>query len=118
MTTRKLLNLIVSLLVLVSLLFGGSAPASAQSSTSPKGTVQNKDKDKKIKHKDRMEAAARALFEGALNLLMVDAQAAMTPGQAPHYFSHPNYANSPLPTVSGGLVLPALRGFCTQYREW
>jgi len=34
---------------------------------------------------------------------MVQAQAALIDG-APHYFSHPNYANSPLPTVSGAVI--------------
>jgi FtsP/CotA-like multicopper oxidase with cupredoxin domain len=35
--------------------------------------------------------------------LMAEAQAAALIGGAPHYFSHPNYANSPLPTVEGSL---------------
>ncbi|HEX5808279.1 MAG TPA: hypothetical protein VFY25_06395, partial [Anaerolineales bacterium] len=100
MTTRKLINLIVSVLVLASLVFAGSIPVSAENAGSARNTVQNKDKDKKLKQKDFKEAAARALFEGALNPLMVDPTAAMLPGDVPHYFSHPNYANSPLPMVT------------------
>ena len=60
-------------------------------------------KEKKIDQADRDAAAARALQEGALNpLMMVDAEmgAMAAPGEAPRYFSHPNYANSPLPTVT------------------
>jgi len=53
---------------------------------------------------DRQAAAARKLQAGALNPLMVDTQAMMMPGQAPHYFSHPNYANSPLPVVNGAVI--------------
>ncbi len=53
--------------------------------------------DKKITQEQRDEAAGRALQEGALNPLMMQALAA--PGEAPRYFSHPNYANSPLPTI-------------------
>jgi FtsP/CotA-like multicopper oxidase with cupredoxin domain len=50
---------------------------------------------------EREEAAARALQAGALNPLMVDTgvTAAAMPGEAPRYFSHPNYANSPLPVI-------------------
>jgi FtsP/CotA-like multicopper oxidase with cupredoxin domain len=52
----------------------------------------------RITLKQRQEAGARALQEGAVNPLMVVAPLAVPAGQAPHYFSHPNYANSPLPT--------------------
>jgi FtsP/CotA-like multicopper oxidase with cupredoxin domain len=99
MNTRKLLNILLSVLVLASLVFT-SLPASAESSAAPNAAVQNKDKDKKLKFKDFKKAAARALYEGALNPLMVDAAAAPILDGAPHYFSHPNYANSPLPTVN------------------
>ncbi|MFK5636074.1 MULTISPECIES: hypothetical protein, partial [unclassified Ornithinimicrobium] len=67
--------------------------------------------EKKIDQADRDAAAARALQDGALNpLMMVDAEAmaAAVPGEAPRYFSHPNYANSPLPeltTAPGASVL-------------
>ncbi|HSO70923.1 MAG TPA: hypothetical protein VLQ67_14975, partial [Arachnia sp.] len=55
-------------------------------------------KAKEITQKQRDEAAARALQDGALNPLMT-VTAAAAPGDAPRYFSHPNYANSPLPEV-------------------
>ncbi len=67
-------------------------------------------KEKRVDTAEREAAAARALQAGQLNPLMLEPQvtgaaapAAVAPlagpGQAPHYFSHPNYANSPLPTV-------------------
>ena len=57
--------------------------------------------EKRIDQADRDAAAARALQGGELNPLMVAAAAApAAPGDAPRYFSHPNYANSPLPVVS------------------
>lgn len=59
-------------------------------------------RDRRITQPQRDEAAARALQDGAVNPLMtgVTAAAAAVPGDAPHYFSHPNYANSPLPTIT------------------
>ena len=59
-------------------------------------------REKKVDQADRDAATARALQDGALNPLMtVEAQAAVpaAPGEAPRYFSHPNYANSPLPVL-------------------
>jgi FtsP/CotA-like multicopper oxidase with cupredoxin domain len=59
-------------------------------------------REQRIDQTDREEAAARSLQAGAINPLMVDvAPAAELIDGAPHYFSHPNYANSPLPTVTG-----------------
>ena len=104
MKNRNFLNIALSLLVLLSMVFTSSAPVSAQSEGAPHAGVQQKDKDKKLKFKDFKQAAARALYEGALNPLMVDQQAAPIIDGAPHYFSHPNYANSPLPTVEGATI--------------
>lgn len=61
---------------------------------------------KKITHADRKAAAARSLRQGALNPLMVTTEAMDMPliDGAPHYFSHPNYANSPLPAVEGATI--------------
>lgn len=64
---------------------------------------------KKITQKDRQAAADRAAAAGlilptmpgaATQMVTPDAATQMVmpmPGAAPHYFSHPNYANSPLP---------------------
>lgn len=73
--------------------------------------VETKQQAKKVTQKERDKAAARALQKGALNPLMITAEptgaevmpmaaAAALPGQAPRYFSHPNYANSPLPELT------------------
>ena len=72
--------------------------------------VETKQQAKKVTQKDRDKAAARALQKGALNPLMITAEpmaaeampmaAAAAPGDAPRYFSHPNYANSPLPEMT------------------
>ncbi|HLF90907.1 MAG TPA: hypothetical protein VI451_18335, partial [Anaerolineales bacterium] len=95
MYRRKFLNLII-MLIAFSFLLGGVNQASA---------YKDKPKDKnKITHKDRKAAAARAFKKGALNPLMVDTQAAVLIEEAPHYFSHPNYANSPLPTIEGAVI--------------
>ena len=104
MNKYKVPYLVMSILIVASLLLGGSVQVQAQSLASGQAKLAQKDKDKKdkkIKHKDRKEAAARSFQQGMLNPLMVNAQAAMVPGAAPHYFSHPNYANSPLPDVQG-----------------
>ncbi|SOC54640.1 multicopper oxidase domain-containing protein [Ornithinimicrobium cerasi] len=103
-------------------------------------------KEQRITQEDREAAAARALQDGALNPLMVAAAAdPAAPGEAPRYFSHPNYANSPLPdlattpgaeTVVGNplqdrlyatdaasdvlvvLSSPLTDGFLTEFRTW
>lgn len=73
--------------------------------------VETKQQAKKVTQKERDKAAARALQAGALNPLMITAEpmaaeampmaaAAAAPGEAPRYFSHPNYANSPLPEMT------------------
>ncbi len=79
----------------------------------------NEKKCNKPKTEDRKNAAARSFQAGALNPLMmvepqaevaqrVEVQAAAAAATlingAPHYFSHPNYANSPLPTVTGSVI--------------
>lgn len=101
MKAKKLINIFMSLIFILSL-FVGSGQANAQSQ---KGDPPPPKKEK-ITHKDRKDAAARALQDGALNPLMVgmDAMVAAMPGDAPRYFSHPNYANSPWPTVAGAVI--------------
>jgi hypothetical protein len=96
--------------VIASFLLGGSAPVQAQNPTpgpgNNNGQGQGQAKEK-ITHKDREAAAARSLQEGALNPLMVDmlAQSIIIDGvMVPRYFSHPNYANSPLPTIEGAAI--------------
>lgn len=96
-------------LLLVALLILPVMPAVAHNAAPEGGRLTqaapNKPKKpKKVSHADRKAAASRALQEGALNpLMMVEAATPIVNG-APHYFSHPNYANSPLPTVEGAVI--------------
>ena len=50
----------------------------------------------KVTPSERKAAADRAAAAGFALPVMGEAVMAM-PGDVPHYFSHPNYANSPLP---------------------
>ncbi|HSC29888.1 MAG TPA: hypothetical protein VLD67_21595, partial [Vicinamibacterales bacterium] len=105
----------VSVLVMIlALILTAVAPAAARETPTPSDRPSiaakdpgqkppNEEKEPKITQKDRDNAAARRLQEGALNPLMVDEAAAVIAG-APRYFSHPNYANSPLPTVEGAAI--------------
>ncbi|ABS27304.1 multicopper oxidase type 2 [Anaeromyxobacter sp. Fw109-5] len=81
------------------------ALASSMSSASAQA---RKDKDRpRITHADRAAAAARAKAKGLASGAAAVAAAEMAmamPGDPPRYYSHPNYANSPLPVVSGALV--------------
>jgi FtsP/CotA-like multicopper oxidase with cupredoxin domain len=78
----------------------------------PDAAQAPKAKKPKITQADRKAAAARALQQGAKNPLMLAAPSAVQAplaaaaliGGAPHYFSHPNYANSPLPTITGAVI--------------
>ena len=128
MTYRKFKYIGLFLLVFaaVILLIGGSDQASAK--PKPKdddkcagnsGKHKGQGECPRITHDDRESAAARAFQEGLLNpLMMVDEQGRPQQGAlnslmadtqaaadlidgAPHYFSHPNYANSELPTITG-----------------
>ena len=87
------------LLLSVAVLGGCADPSGVQEGQRPT-------QDPRPAQAQRDDAAARAYQQGALNPLMALAQsltADLIDG-APHYFSHPNYANSPLPTVEGQLV--------------
>ena len=103
MKHRKVLHLIFSLIVLASMLLMGTGSVLADP-PQPPGSGGNGNGNGRITQADRQDAAARTLQDGALNPLMVEAQAAVLIDGAPHYFSHPNYANSPLPTVEGAVI--------------
>jgi len=100
MRTRELVTRLLAVLMLISLVLSASGPALAQG----QGPDYYKEKlakwrakeDQRITHADRQAAADRAEAAGLPLPELGAAQMAM-PGAAPHYFSHPNYANSPLP---------------------
>lgn len=82
---------IIVFLVTILLLSGGLEQVLAV----PKdGTAQQT--NKKITQADRQAAADRAAAEG-FALPEASTMQMVMPGAAPRYFSHPNYANSPLP---------------------
>jgi FtsP/CotA-like multicopper oxidase with cupredoxin domain len=81
---------ILSWILWVSLLVWGAGPAIGAPNNLAPG------QEKKITQADRQAAADRAAASGLVLETMGTANMAM-PGAAPHYFSHPNYANSPLP---------------------
>jgi FtsP/CotA-like multicopper oxidase with cupredoxin domain len=82
--------------------------AAMGSSAAGKTAATEKKERPRITHADRAAAAARAKAEGFGSITAVGAAGEMAiaavPGDAPRYYSHPNYANSPLPVVSGAVV--------------
>ena len=101
LTRLLLLSLVVALFVTIG------DGVRAQSPGPGNGNGNGNGNQNRPGHAERSAAAARARQEGALNPLMVDTmaegEAALIDG-APHYFSHPNYANSPLPVIDPGQV--------------
>jgi len=100
MRRRELLTRLLAVLMLISLVLSASAPALAQGQGpeyyEEKLAKWREKEDQRITHDDRQAAADRAEAAGFPLAALGAAQMAM-PGAAPHYFSHPNYANSPLP---------------------
>ncbi|HXV34457.1 MAG TPA: multicopper oxidase domain-containing protein [Gaiellaceae bacterium] len=103
--TRAATLALVLVTVLLALVVGQASgdPAGAVPDANEKA-AKVKDKDKtKVKHPQRAAAAARAFADGLTRLTAETAQMAV-PGEAPHYFSVPNYANTEYPTVSGAVI--------------
>ncbi len=130
MPGRKLLNLLFLVTLLISLVAGGNGAAFARAimpetalgdSAEPPTPAQRYEQkrqqalekqERRLTPIEREDAAALAYQQGKLNPLMVGAAAKAgaveaLPGEAPRYFSHPNYANSPDPTV---VQAPIVRG--------
>jgi len=100
MRTRELVTRLLAVLMLISLVLSASGPALAQGQGpdyyQEKLAKWRAKEDQRITHADRQAVADRAEAAGFPLPELGAAQIAM-PGAAPHYFSHPNYANSPLP---------------------
>lgn len=111
MNARKLTSIGIAFLLLILVALSASAQAQPQPPRGPgnnNGNGRGQGPPERITQADRDAAAARALQKGAQNPLMIEPMAAIGDENlidgAPHYFSHPNYANSPLPefaTVPG-----------------
>jgi hypothetical protein len=89
MKRYRILNIIVMALVTISMLVGSTGLVTAKDPPPPPP------KKEKITHADREAAAQRAADAGFELMQMGEGE--MMPGEAPHYFSVPNYANSLLP---------------------
>jgi FtsP/CotA-like multicopper oxidase with cupredoxin domain len=99
------LGRLFAVLILISLVVSGSVPLGAlaqdQGSTSwqehwaAKAALSREKIDKRVTQTER-EAAAQRMADGGFELPKAGV-AQMQPGAVPHYFSHPNYANSPYP---------------------
>lgn len=111
---RRRFLIFASLGVMAVALVGGIASGAAQpAATEPSGVSAKVLKDradavkekkaKRVTQPQREQAAARAAAEG-LTLATAETAQVAAPGEAPHYFSVPNYANSPLPTVEGTVI--------------
>jgi FtsP/CotA-like multicopper oxidase with cupredoxin domain len=101
MSIRKLLNILVSILMVTTILLGGTFQASAQGEDPPPPPLTDPDPGV-VTQTEREAAAALNAAEG---LAMPETtMTEMTPSQVPHYFSSPNYANSPLPRVEGAVI--------------
>ncbi|HSV85822.1 MAG TPA: fibronectin type III domain-containing protein [Levilinea sp.] len=88
MKRYRILNIIVMALVTMSMLVGSTGLVVAKDPPPPPP------KKEKITHADREAAAQRAADAGFEVMAMGEGM--MMPGEAPHYFSVANYANSPL----------------------
>ena len=110
MRTRELLTRLLAVLMLISLVLSASAPALAQGQGpeyyEEKLAKWREKEEQRITHADRQAAADRAEAAGLSVSELGAAQMAMMPGAAPHYFSHPNYANSPLPGYPRPVPIP------------
>ncbi len=105
MRKATFLERLLLVLVLVSLVLTGILPSSVQAQNPENGNrpsyaekaARVKEKqDSRITPAERKAAAERAAEAGFV-LETASAPNMVMPGQAPRYFSHPNYANSPLP---------------------
>ena len=94
MTSRKIINYILVLIFLFSFVGENISTTLAQTANPP--IKDAPEKPVKVTQADREAAAARAQADG-FSLETVGTADMTMPGEAPRYFSHPNYANSPLP---------------------
>jgi FtsP/CotA-like multicopper oxidase with cupredoxin domain len=120
MKNVKFINVLLLLAFLASFVGGGAVEVKAQTPQPPStdGTAVSQ---QPITQADRQAAADRAAAEGFTLPTDGTTAAAAMPMDAPHYFSVPNYANSPLPSnpvvewnaITQGILQPAQMGGMT-----
>ncbi len=92
MNPKRIIHSLVAFVFLATLILGGGRQVTAK--TDPPGGNNGQSQGRRVTQAEREAAAARA--EEAGFEMMMPGMGEMTPGEAPHYFSVPNYANSPL----------------------
>ena len=120
MKVRKPLNIVILLVLVIPLLLGlagiantqsrgpgtGDGPPDLEQRYAEKMERALERAERRITQEDRQAVADRAAAAG-LTVEAMELMAAAVPGDAPRYFSHPNYANSPLPVLDDqGNVVP------------
>jgi len=97
MKKQRTFSVLALFILVVSLAFGGNIPVVAQTPTPPPpGNGKSNEQQPRVTQAQRQAAADEAAKKGQTLPDPATADMAM-PGAAPRYFSHPNYANSPLP---------------------
>ncbi|MEW6441688.1 MAG: multicopper oxidase domain-containing protein [bacterium] len=95
MKRRRFPSLMIVLLAMAALFWGVDQSRAARPAKPDNGSRIRLNQKMKVDPRERQTAAARSAAAG---LVLPELGAAMMamPGEAPHYFSVPNYANSPL----------------------
>jgi FtsP/CotA-like multicopper oxidase with cupredoxin domain len=103
MTSRGLGGRAIVIAIAGTMALTGGAAYGKAPADRPEQTKKVKPPDRRVTHAERKAAAKRAK-EGGLQLLVAGEAAMAAGGEAPHYFSVANYANSPLPMLAAGTV--------------
>ncbi|MGC9468815.1 MAG: fibronectin type III domain-containing protein [Anaerolineae bacterium] len=106
MKGRKLLNIVVLLVLVLPVILGGASLADTQGrgpgiDNGPpdyaEKAARTREKMERVVSQAERQAVADRAADAGLTVQTMEAAAAAAPGDAPRYFSHPNYANSPVP---------------------
>ena len=112
MFKRKFFNIIITFLMITSMTLGGLQPALAQGQNPPSNQANGGNLHGRPTPAER-QAAAKRLQEAQKKAgITTPKPAVMDFGGTPDYFgTTPNYANSPLPSVTGHVVSGGIRKF-------
>jgi FtsP/CotA-like multicopper oxidase with cupredoxin domain len=112
---RLLVVLVLASLVLTSAPIQAQNPGQNQGQSKPPDYYEQKAAKTKERQENRVspaerQAAADQAKAAGFVLPKMGTAVMQAAGTAPHYFSHPNYANSPLPTVISGTTTITITG--------